>query len=398
MSDRSTSGWRLAVVAIALQAAAEARAELAPIGLSEVRAQWFANVAIGANPAGSFEELGSAVGAGDFDGDGADDLVIGAPTDHGIDGECVMCGAVVVRFGSAGQGLAGGAGPLLLSQEAPASPDPAEPGERFGYAVAAGDFDGDGRDDLAVGVPHDFVGETSVGGVAIYYGVDAAAGGLPTVADLVLHQGADGLPGTAAAGDWFGAALAIGDFDGDGYDDLAIGAHFDGDPGVGSSGSVTVAYGGASGLLPFAGVLLHQGRVAMADDAESNDAFGAALVTGDFDGNGFEDLIASHPNENTSVFREGALTAMMGGAGGLISRFRFVAGTLVGLPSGGNQHAGRALAVGDFDGSGFSDLGVGVPFNDVGGSNAGAAFVLYGALFADGFELGTVQRWSTSGN
>jgi hypothetical protein len=53
---------------------------------------------------------------------------------------------------------------------------------------------------------------------------------------------------------------------------------------------------------------------------------------------------------------------------------------------------------GDFDASGFADLAVGVPFNDVGGSNAGAAFVLYGALFADGFELGTVQRWSTSGN
>ena len=71
---------------------------------------------------------------------------------------------------------------------------------------------------------------------------------------------------------------------------------------------------------------------------------------------------------------------------------------LAGFPGDAGQHArdfGRALASGDFDGDGHADLAVGAPFQDGdGGADVGAEMVVYGALFADGFETDNARRWS----
>jgi FG-GAP repeat len=84
-----------------------------------------------------------------------------------------------------------------------------------------GDFNGNGSADLAVGVPLEDVGAVAdAGAVNVLYG----SGGLTAVGDQVWHQDSFGVPDAAEDSDHFGAALAVGDFDADGFADLAIGA------------------------------------------------------------------------------------------------------------------------------------------------------------------------------
>src|SRR4051812_40360155 len=106
----------------------------------------------------------------------------------------------------------------------------------------AWDFNGDGYRDLAVGVAGENHG---AGGIAVLRG---GASGLSTSGVLRLSQSSPGVPGAAEDGDQFGATIASGDFDGDGYADLAVAS-----PGEDSTtdediGSVTVLYGGPNGL------------------------------------------------------------------------------------------------------------------------------------------------------
>jgi hypothetical protein len=99
-------------------------------------------------------------------------------------------------------------------------PGDAERDDRFGAALATGDFDRDGRDDLAVGVPgEDIAGRSDAGAVVV---LDGSNSGLRSTRSKSFSQ-AGKVKGTPQAGDTFGQSLAVGDFDGDGRDDLAIG-------------------------------------------------------------------------------------------------------------------------------------------------------------------------------
>ena len=133
-----------------------------------------------------------------------------------------------------------------------------------------------------------------------------------------------------------------------------------------------------------------------------DDRFGWALAAGDFDGDGRGDLAVGHPGEDVINVNTGGVTILMGATGtGLIGRFRFLSAGLASIPGNSQSHQdfGRALAVGDFDGSGFSDLAIGAPYYDASGVvDVGGEAVIYGALFADGFEVGSTSRWSSTAN
>ena len=148
-------------------------------------------------------------------------------------------------------------------------------------ASLRGDFDGDGRDDLAVGVPFEDVASganNDDGAVNVLYG---GRRGLRTKGSQFLHQAKPGMAGEGAElNDEFGYSLAAGDFGSGGRADLAVGVRFE-DVASGANdgdGAVNVLYGGRRGLRTRGSQFLHQDKPGMAGDgAELNDLFGCAL-------------------------------------------------------------------------------------------------------------------------
>lgn len=347
LSSCSASAWLL----VSGVACVPAGAQIASVGLSSVGAQIFASEDLLFYAPEAGEQFGRAVAAGDFNGDGIDDLATGLPLDSGFVNDPIPgTGAVVIRYGQPGGRLEPGLADTYLTQLASGSPDPAEANEVFGWSLAVGDFDGDHLDDLAVGIPQNRTGAPTAGGVGIFYG---RAGGIELVASEFLRQGVAAIPGTPANNDQFGSALAAGDFDADGYDDLAVGSPFEDVQGFANAGTVTVLHGAATGLLPFRGYLVSRAEPGIEGSPAAGDNFGDVLASGDFDNDGTDDLAVGVQAENGST---GSVQRIYGGASGLnFSRSPIV----VGVASGG--HFGAALAAGDFDADGTDDLAIGAP-------------------------------------
>jgi hypothetical protein len=192
--------------------------------------------------------------------------------------------------------------------------DTAEANDLFGHALAVGDFDDDGFDDLAIGVPGESIeatGDTTAGIVQVIYG---SSSGLTNVGDQLWDQD-DLAPNSAAEdGDWFGWALAAGDFDADGFDDLAIGVPFENISGAADVGAVNILYGDDQGLqLVGRQTFSSDFPAGMPDSSNAGDRFGAALATGDFDGNGADDLAIGMPGEALgAAAAAGAVTVTYG--------------------------------------------------------------------------------------
>jgi hypothetical protein len=184
----------------------------------------------------------------DFNHDGADDLAIGAPSE--TVGGLFAAGAAHVLYGSA-SGLTG-TGSQVWTQDSPGVPDTAESGDHFGDALAAGDFDHDGFADLAVGVDLEEVdGAEGAGGVNVLYG---SAGGLTGTGSQFFTQ----VGGAVERSDFFGRALTSGDFNHDGFTDLAAAAPLESVGGVTLAGAVSILPGSAGGLTSVGGRLFTQ--------------------------------------------------------------------------------------------------------------------------------------------
>jgi hypothetical protein len=314
----------------------------------------------------------------DFNGDGYADLAIGVPNktvSNGVTNQ-VNVGVVHVIYGTP-HGLdagAGQAGPDDQVWHRAVGGVPANADDLYGAALAQGDFNGDGFDDLAVGIPGANInGQADAGAVQVIYG---SADGLSLFTIEEWARGSGGLTGPAAPGEVFGTALATGDFDGDGYADLAVGAPGATVGGDAQAGGAHVIYGGAEGLRSAGDEWLTQDIGGFpASPAEPIDYFGYALAAGDFDGNGVDDLAVGVPSENTDTLVDaGAVNVFYGrgsGAGdwGLV-RFGSVYNAqhwtadspdVEGVMEAEDQF-GFALAAGDFNGDQYDDLAVGIPY------------------------------------
>ena len=189
------------------------------------------------------DDFGSSLTVGDFDGDQFPDLAIGSEGEQ-IGPDAKQEGAVTVLYGGRG-GLT--ARDQVVDQDTRGILDVAETGDYAGHSLAAGDFNADGVDDLAMGVMSEGVdGKPNAGAVNVVYGTKDV--GLTGRGDRFVNQGLDSIPGNAHKNDWFGATLTVGDFNGDSFDDLVVGARDDTVGGVEDSGSATYIPGSTSGL------------------------------------------------------------------------------------------------------------------------------------------------------
>ena len=283
------------------------------------------------------EATGSSFGAvvasaGDVNGDGFDDLAVGAPGFNGSTGK------VYVFHGSASGVTSTAANPSFsVTGEAAAN--------YFGETVeGAGDVNGDGYDDLAVGTSR----ANNYGG-KVY----------------VFLGSATGLSGTAAnpafsASRPVRAVASAGDVNGDGFDDLAIGA-----PGGEGPGSVAVFLGSAIGLQGIPAFSLY--------GEDGMDEFGISLArAGDVNGDGFDDLAVGAPGNNNHA---GKIYVFHGGPSGFTGPQAAPAFSATGEAAYNNF--GTSLGgTGDLNGDGFADLAVGASGF---GSSSGKVYVFHGS-------------------
>jgi hypothetical protein len=322
------------------------------------------------------DQLGNALAVGDFDNDGYGDLAIGVPFEDV--GSISNAGIIHVVRGSS-SGLTPVGDQLFDQGDATTGSEP-EPDDRFGLALAAADFNGDGYDDLAVAAPFESIGTVvSAGALVVMYGTSSGldAGG----SQWITQASSDG---SSEEGDYFGRALAAGDFDNDGYADLAVGA-----PGqtVGSeaeAGVVNVFWGSPSGLVDGPGDdQWHQNRGSILGGCEDYDSFGRALAAGDLDGDGYDELIVGVEGEDIgAVVDAGLVHVIFGSAAGLtdVGNRYYTQNNIGDDQCETLDFFGASLTVGDFDRDGYDDLAVGVPWEDWNGSeDAGMVQVLFGS-------------------
>jgi FG-GAP repeat/FG-GAP-like repeat len=306
----------------------------------------------------------SVAGAGDVNGDGYSDVVVGAYLlNSGSSG-----GAAFVYLGNPSgmvfdpENVGGAAASLLITQ---ANAD-------FGVSVAgAGDVNGDGFADVVVGAWHyeSSAGEADEGAAFVYWGAAAGiANGVPATAATTLQS-------NQVSPDFGCSVAGAGDVNGDGYSDVVIGAQYY-DAGSGEVGAAFVFTGSATGIVS-AGVA---GAAATLVGTQLSSGFGRSVAgAGDVNGDGYADIVVGAYGQDWSGSGEGAAFVFLGSAAGIASgSAASAAATIHGVQSGGAL--GFVVAgAGDVNGDGYGDLAVNVLGYQSGEVEEGAVLVFLGS-------------------
>ena len=343
--------------------------------------------------------LGQSVStAGDVNGDGFDDVIVGALD---ADSNDTLSGSSYVVFGQA----SGFSAAMNLSSLNGSNGFRLD-GEAFfdqsgGSVSTAGDVNGDGFDDVIVGaLQADSNGNSNSGSSYVVFG---KASGFSAAMNLSSLDGSNGFRlGGEAAGDLSGDSVSTaGDVNGDGFDDLIVGA-WGADPNGRSSGSSYVVFGQASDFSAALDLSSLNGSNGFRLDGEAlNDFSGSSVSTaGDVNGDGFADLIVGAPGADSNGLSSGSSYVVFGKASGFSAMmslssldgsngFRLDGKTV-------RDHSGSVSSAGDVNGDGFDDLIVGATGADRNhNNNSGSSYIIFGR---SDFSSGLLEIVGTSGD
>ncbi|PSP54526.1 hypothetical protein BRC82_10115 [Halobacteriales archaeon QS_1_67_19] len=288
--------------------------------------------------------------AGDVNGDGVSDVVIGAP---GSDDGATNAGAVYVFYGPIEEDIS------LAQADAVFTGETA--GDRAGVSIAAGDLDGDGYSDVVVGAPRNGDAGRDAGAVYVIRG-GPSLGGVTSLAD------ADAAVYGGSEGDRAGRAVGIAALDRTVA--IVVGA-----PGYDGSGEATgAAYVVPDGELTSSASL--DGMGSRWVGASAGDRAGQSIATaGDIADDGPAKILVGAPNHSATESEAGAAYVISDPVASTRSRLADAAGKVVGDQAG--ARVGFAVGdAGDVNGDGLSDLLIGAPYTDSSVPNAGAAYVI----------------------
>ena len=340
--------------------------------------------------ADAFDSSGGSVSsAGDVNGDGLSDLIVGASYD---DPNGTSSGVSFVVFGKSD-----GTAVELSDVESSNSGfviNGVDFGDHSGYSVSsAGDVNGDGLADLIVGAYRDDPNGENSGASSVVFGkTDGIAVELSAV-----ESGAGGfvINGVSARDSSGESVSSAGDVNGDGLADLIVGAYRD-DPNGDNSGASFVVFGKTDGTaVELSSVESGNGGFVINGVSAYDSSGGSVSSAGDVNGDGLADLIVGASSDDPNGENSGASFVVFGKTDGTAVELSFAESGAGGFVINGadafDSSGGSVSSAGDVNGDGLADLIVGASGDDPNGNASGASFVVYGKTDGTAVELSDVE-------